>query len=230
MDRQSLSETIELLRPHGVGVSIASNRMIFSEGDTATDAYVIIEGVARLCTTTAQRGRMVSDFMFAGEPLGVIQQGSYMWTAESATDLDLLRIPTAKISELLNPGGGENGLVSYSWQLAADAWRFQKVMTGMSPDQRLAYFIVRLSQRTNTPIGEPIGLPMTHDDIACHLGLGPDDISDSFSRLTRQQTIKMNGSVCTILDASAVIGLAVRGMPKKAAPAERAGSASHNGV
>lgn len=220
IEGKSLSKALKRLRRHAVAISIASDETIFSEGDNAADAYIVIRGVARLCMTTLQCGRTISDFMLVNDPLGVIEQTSYAWTAEAATDLDLLRISKAQAGELLGDSGSEDGFASYAWQLAADAWRFQRALEEQSPIQRLACFLVRFSQRTNTPTGHPMNLPISHSDIACHLGLTADQVSQSFAALTRQRAIGTHDSgTCTILDSTALIGLVVQAMlPKSPRP------------
>src|ERR1700752_2659884 len=91
--------------------------------------------------------------------------------------------------DLLRPSVRSNGLVAHAWQTATDAWRFHRALPGQAPKQRLASFLIRLSQRTNTPLRQPIMLPIGMNDIACHLELHPADLSAAFTELSRQRVI-----------------------------------------
>jgi len=207
------------LRPHAETISIPSGETIFSEGDEAASVYIIKCGVVRLCMTTPQCGRMISDFMFADDPLGAVGQSSYTWTAEAAADVELFRLSSAEADDLLGKSGNKDVLCSCAWQLAADAWRFQRALIEQTPNQRLACFLVRVSQRTNTPVGHPMSLEISHPDIACHLGLSPEELSGSFNALAGQRAIDTSvAGTCTILDPTTVIELALRAVLPNGAP------------
>lgn len=217
--RESLSRALMPLHRRAEPVRIASGETIFSEGENAANIYIIKRGVVRLCMTTIECGRKITDFMLAGDPLGAMEQTSYMWTAEAATDVDLLRITRAEVDDFLGRSGTKDALGSYEWQLAADAWRFQRAMIEQPPDQRVACFLVRFSQRTCTPAGHPLSLQISHKDIACHLGLTPEELSRSLEALAEQRAIDASTrGACTILDASVVIELVLRTALPKTAP------------
>ena len=216
--RISLHDAFESLRPFAVPISIAANQPIFSAGEDAADFYVVSRGVVRLCMATPQDDRLISDFMLANEPLGVVEHSSCRWSAsaEAVTDADLLRISKAQAGYLLEDDTKAKGLASHAWRLAADAWRFRRTLIDKTPNQRLACFLIRFSQRTNTPIGRPMKLPISHRDIACHLGLMTEDVSAGFASFQRGGVIDLRDRVhCTILNATTVIGLAVQNMPMK---------------
>lgn len=218
IERISLSRAIKLLRQHAVAISAASGDTIFSEGDNAANIYIVERGVVRLCMKTLQSGRIISDFMLAHDPLGAIEKSSYAWTAEAATDVDLLQISKGDAGDLLGRSGNMNVLSSQAWQLAADAWRLQKAMEEQAPNRRLACFLIRFSQRTNTPIGRPMRLGISHRDIACHLGLSEEELEGSIVALTREHVIDTRDTTCTILDTTAVIELALQAVLPNGAP------------
>jgi CRP/FNR family transcriptional regulator, anaerobic regulatory protein len=220
--RELLSKALKLLRPRADTISIPSGETIFCEGDNAANVYIVNSGVARLCMTTLQCGRMISDFMLTDEPLGTIGQSSYAWTAEAATDIELLRLSRVEADDLLGETGDKNILVSYAWQLAADAWRFQMSMVEQTPDQRLACFLVKFSQRSGTPVGLPINLKIARRDIACHLGISAQELSASFKALAGRRVIDTSvAGSCTILNPTAIIGLALRAILPDGAPKSR---------
>jgi CRP/FNR family transcriptional regulator, anaerobic regulatory protein len=218
-DREALSRAIKLLCPRADAISVALDNAIFSEGDHAANFYFIKRGVVRLCMTTLQCGRNIADFMFANDPLGVIEQDSYTCTAEAATDVELLQISRAEVVHLLAGSRNMEALSSYAWQLAADAWRFQRTLEEQAPDRRLACFLIRVSQRTNTPIGRPMRLGISDRDLACHLGLTSEEVSGSLASLVRQRAIdNRNIGTYTILDATAIVELALQAALPNNAP------------
>ena len=217
--RESLSRALDLLQPHAEAVRIASGETIFSEGDNAANVYIIKCGVVRLSMTTLQTGRIISDFMLDNDPLGAVGQSSYTHTAEAATDVDLFRLSRAQADDLLAESGNKDILSSYAWQLAANAWAFQRAFVEQTPNQRVACFLVRFSQRTSTPVGSPMSLQISHRDIACHLRVSPEELSGSFEALAGQRAINISiAGICTILDATAVIELALRTVLPNGAP------------
>lgn len=215
IERLATSDAVLALRPHAVQLSFGPNERLFSEGADAKSAYIVETGVIRLCTTSPQRGRIIWDFMFQGDPVG-LQRGAYRWTGEAVTAGELLCISMPQAGHLFEESASAVGLVAYAWQLEAEAWRFRRDLPGQSTNQRIAAFLIRLSQRTNTPIGQPILLPIGIDDIACHLELDPGKLSAACSELSRQGVIEIrNGRSCTILDATTLVGLAVQALAKK---------------
>ena len=229
--RETLGIALELLRSRAENVSIPAGETIFFEEDDAANVYIIKCGVVRLCMTTLQCGKMISDFMFPNDPLGSVGQSSYMCTAEAASDVDLFRLSRAEADDLLGQAGNKDVLSSHAWQLAADAWRFQKVMGEQTPDQRLACFLVKVSQRTQTPVGRPMNLQISHADIACYLGLSADELSGSFDALAGQHAINASvAGTCTIMDPTAVIELALRAVLPNGAPKWQRASPDMNSI
>jgi CRP/FNR family transcriptional regulator, anaerobic regulatory protein len=205
-----MSEAVLALQPYSERVTVAPNTKIVTEGDDANHAYIIERGFVRLCTRTTKGSPFIADFMVPSDIFGVIEQDLYLWTAEAVTEVHLLRMSKTQAGNLLHPSAKSNGLVAHAWQTAADAWRFHRAVPGQSPKQRLASFLIRLSQRTNTPIGQPILVPMGLNDIACHTELHPADLTAAWSDLARQQVIEIRkAGSCTILNATAVLELAV---------------------
>lgn len=209
------SDAVLALRPHAVQLSFGPNERLFSEGADARNAYIVETGVIRLCTTSPQRGRVIWDFRFRGDAIG-LQRSAYPWTGEAVTAGELLCISMPDAKHLFEESASAVGLVAYAWQLESEAWRFHGALPGQSANQRLAAFLIRFSQRTNTPIGQPMMLPIGLNDIACHLDLPPEDLSAAFSELSRQGVIEIRSrGTCTILDATTMLGLAVQALAKK---------------
>jgi CRP-like cAMP-binding protein len=211
-----MADAIQALAPYTTQMTARPNEKIFSESEVATHAYIIERGVVRLATRTPQGSRFISDFVLAGEAFGIIEQNLYLWNAEAITEVQLLKFSRTEAADLLTASARSNGLLAHAWDVASDAWRFLRTIPGQTSSQRVAAFLIRMSQRTNTPIGKPIDLPISLDDIAAHIVLKPAEVSSALGELARQRVIEFQpGRSCTILNATTLLGMAVQsGLPK----------------
>lgn len=199
-----------------VRVSVAPGEKIVSEGESATTAYLVINGVARLCTDAGTGCRVVTDFLLPDDPIGAVERTHYFWSAEAITEVELLQFPK---NEAASRGSGfrfENALARRGWDLAADTWRFHQRIASQNPKQRLLSFLVRFSSRTNTPAGTPMQLPMSYEDIASHLVLPAEVVARTFDELQRYRFVKFSDpQTCTILESRHITGFTKGAAPQR---------------
>lgn len=190
-----------------VRVNVPRGEKIVSEGESATTAYLVINGVARLCTDAGTGCRVVTDFLLPDDPIGAVERTHYFWSAEAITEVELLQFPKNETATRGNGFRFENALARRGWELAADTWRFHQRIASQNPKQRLLSFLVRFSSRTNTPAGIPMQLPMSYADIASHLVLPPEVVAKTFDELQRYRFVKFSDpQTCTILESRHIAG------------------------
>jgi CRP-like cAMP-binding protein len=186
----ALSEDLRALDPYSTRVHFARNETIFCEGDSANHAFTINSGTVRLCTHTPVGRRQISDFMLPGDVFGLMERGEYGFSAEAVTDVMLVSYPRSKIDELwaTKPQVVNRVLAALAEHLLT-MQRHLVVLGCHNAKERVASFLLRLSERTQSCAGERIDLSMGRQDIASHLGLTIETVCRAISELKREGVI-----------------------------------------
>lgn len=204
------AESIRKLRRISVRTTFLPGETIFGEDTPAGDVYLIESGIVSLKMTGQDQRHLVFDYAHANEPVGFDGPDTHFWSAEALTRVDasccskaaLQTVPETALSAVLR---------DETWQIASDAWHFQRNLVGQTPVQKVASFLVRLSRRTQTPEGRPISFPVLDGNLADHLRLTSDDLDYAVEQLSLYAAIDVRPETCRILDAATVVGFAIRG-------------------
>ena len=170
-----------------------------------------MSGVARSFVELSDGRRQVTDFHFAGDLFGLQSGGqrgaSYTVTVEAITDVTVAIFSLTTPSGMpmpVTPGATRMFLDSVSDRLA-DARQRLLLLGRKTAAERLATFLLQVSQRIGSQDGAWIELPMTRGDIADYLGLTLETVSRMF-RLLREQRIILVPSLgeVRVLDRAAL--------------------------
>jgi len=164
-------------------VSHQRNKVIFLEGDPIDYIFFLIEGVVRLCRTFKNGKRSIVNFHVGSELFGFEGGQTHSLCAEAATDA---RVLVLKYSAVRDLAGRSNRVANFLLtNTARDLRRLREHAVLMSRDAqcRLATFFIDLAVRTGKV--QNLDLPMSHQDIADHLGLTIETVSRVITEFER---------------------------------------------
>ncbi len=168
-------------------ISYRRNTTIVCEGDPNDYIFLVVKGVVRSCKTFQDGGRRIVAFHFPGELFGWSGDLMHSLSEEAATDTLVLFI---KRSALLAAAIQDSRIVNYLLAATTNELRRAQehsLLISRSAECRVATFLIDLSMR----MGEAkyLNLPMSHNDIACHLGLKNETLSRTITALERSGSI-----------------------------------------
>jgi CRP/FNR family nitrogen fixation transcriptional regulator len=148
--------------------------------------FVVIDGIVRSCRTFKNGARSIAAFHLPGEIFGWTDL-KHQLSAEAATNAMVLYL---KRSAFLSAAAHDSRIASFL--LAAATWELRRtqehaLLISRGAKCRLATFLLDLSSRLE--ITKYLDLPMSHQDIADHLGLTIETVSRTITKLERSGLI-----------------------------------------
>ncbi len=179
-DPQAMRSILALRRG---SVGHQRNKVIFLESDPIEYIFFLVEGVVRLCRTFKDGKRSIVNFHVAGDFFGFDGGQTHSLCAEAATDA---RVLIFKYSAVLGLAGRNGRVANFLLaNTAKDLRRLREHAVLMARDAqcRLATFFIDLATRTGKT--QNLDLPMSHQDIADHLGLTIETVSRVITEFER---------------------------------------------
>jgi len=180
------------------------NNTIVCEGDPTDYVFLIVDGTVRSCRTFHDGTRSIVAFHLIGELFGWTDKLKHSLSVEAATDAMILFF---KRSVLLSIASHEGKIASFL--LKATTKELHQVqehslLLSRSAKCRVASFLVDLSMRTGNP--KCIELPMSHQDIADHLGLTIETVSRTITAMQRSGLIaRASSRTLIVLNRAALL-------------------------
>ena len=178
---------------------------VFNGGDEFSSVYAIRSGFFKSSVVDNEGREQVTGFFMGGELLGIegIGTGRYNATAVALEDSEICIMPFSMIEEM-----------SYQMRplqrhlhsvLAREIVRDHGVMMllgSMRAEERLAVFLLNLSQRLKTRGYSPneFNLRMTREEIGSYLGLKLETVSRAFSKFQEIGLIEVQQRHISIAD------------------------------
>jgi CRP/FNR family transcriptional regulator len=182
-------------------------------GDPFRTLYVVRVGTFKSFTVSDDGLAQVTGFQMAGDLVGLdaIDTGRHQSSAIALEDSEVFALPFSKCEQWTQ--GSAHGQRLLMRALAREIVRSQELMMmlgSMRADQRLALFLLDLSQRY-----ERLGysrtrflLRMTRQDIGSYLGLKLETISRLMSRFHQEGLVQVQGKSMALIDFDALWRLA----------------------
>jgi CRP/FNR family transcriptional regulator, nitrogen fixation regulation protein len=170
---KSLARTIFALRRGPIRYS--RDQTIVIEGEPSEYIFLVISGVVRSFRSFQNGTRSIVTFYLPTEFFGLTNHSTHLLTAEAAADANILFF---KRSALFSMAGNESRIAKFLLTATlTELRRTQEHSLLISRDAkcRVASFLIDLSKRTRTQTC--LDLPMSHQDIADHLGLTIETLS-----------------------------------------------------
>jgi CRP/FNR family transcriptional regulator, nitrogen fixation regulation protein len=164
------------------------NNVIVCEGDPTDYMFLVVSGTVRTCRTYETGTRSIIAFYLPGDLLGWTNAAKHSLSVEAATDAIILFL---KRSVLLSVASQERGFANTL--LAAttnELLRTQEhaMMINRSAQCRVAKFLTDLWMRLGKTTC--LDIPMSHQDIADHLGLTIETVSRVITNLERAGLVR----------------------------------------
>lgn len=186
----ALLNDLRTIEQFSVRVRFAKNETIFNEGDNVGHAYKIVSGIVRLCKHTHDGRRQIADFLLPESIFGIIDRGEYGFSAEAVTHVVLIAYPRIQIDRLTaTTAGVSDRIFAVLTEQYMAMQRHMVVLGCQSAKERLASFLLLLTDRSSTTPGDRLDLPMGRQDIASHLGLTIETVCRSITELKREGLI-----------------------------------------
>lgn len=167
-------------------VHFRRNNVIACEGEAADYIFLVVSGVVRSCKTFQNGTRSVVAFYLPGDLFGWSDQ-NYSLSMEAATDAMVLFL---KRKSLASVAARERTVANFLLDFATIELRRAQdhgLLMTRSAKCRVATFLTHLSKRLGK--AGSINLPMSHQDIADHLGLTIETLSRAITELERSRLI-----------------------------------------
>ena len=190
----------------------AKGVVLFQQGDPAKDFFVVLEGWVKIYRLTLEGDEAVVAVFKRGEIFAegaMFIGGRYPVSAETVAPSRVLQIDGQLLRQKIreNPDLAFTMLASTSGHLKSLVDQIEQIKL-LSTSQRIVEFLVRLCPRDE---GEAVvGLPYEKALIANRLGMKPESLSRSLSRL-RPLGVTVEREQVTIADVQRLVQFIERG-------------------
>ena len=194
-EHKSLARSIFALRRGPVRYS--RDQTIVVEGDASDYIFLVISGVVRSFRSFQNGTRSIVSFYLPTEFFGLTNHPTNLLTAEAVTDANILFF---KRSALFSMAKRESRIANFLLTTTlAEIRRTQEhtLLISRAAKSRVASFLIDLSKRIRTQ--NLLDLPMSHQDIADHLGLTIETISRMITQMERSGLITRGRSYCDLI-------------------------------
>ena len=187
-----LGNPLDLLDDRGTKFTAKRGRIIYSEGELADYCYKLVSGSVRTVKLLSDGRRQVCEFLMPGELLGFGSQGEYYFTAEAVTDAELVRYSRRSVEALIEE---DSAVAQQIRRLASHdlqgAYERMVLMCHKSAQQRVAWFLLNMAERSGTADDDFVLLSMTRTDVADYLGMALETVSRAIGQLKRKGIIAL---------------------------------------
>lgn len=174
-------------------VHLASEQIVFQEGDPTDYLFNVVLGTVRLYKLLPDGRRQITGFLYPGDFLGLASSEGYSYSAEAVSEVCLCRFPRFKLEALIElyPGMGKRILALANDELAVA--QDQMLLLGRKTAiEKVASFLLSLSERA-AKRGQGatcVSLPMARSEIADYLGLTTETVSRTLTRFKEDGIIQ----------------------------------------
>jgi CRP/FNR family transcriptional regulator, anaerobic regulatory protein len=178
-------------------LSFDSGRTVFWEGDPAEHFFRVGEGSLRIYRLLQDGRRAITGFAFAGDYLGLSFKDRYLFSAEAITPVKLVKVTRKRLDEFQAMALLGSQLVFDHVRDELCAAQDQILLLQQTADVRMARFLCQVARRFDGDlrVGRVFDLTMSRCDIADHLGLAPETVCRSFTRLRKSGCIAKQGNI-----------------------------------
>lgn len=192
---------------------ILKGRVLYRAGDRLRSLYVVRFGACKTVLQAKNGQDQVVAFPIVGDLVGAdgIASGFHTCDTTALEDTEVIRLPLERIEQLerRDPGFAHafHKLLS---QQNERAQTLLLVLGSMRAEQRLAFFLLELSQRYQARgySSREYVLRMSRQEIGSYLGLKLETVSRAFSRFQRDGVLQLAGRTTVLQDPASLARLA----------------------
>lgn len=186
---------------------------LFRQGDPFTSVYAVRSGSLKQVTSEGNGNDQLTNFYLPSELVGLdgIDENFYPGSVIALETTTVCEIPFDRLDTLSEELPELRGQLyrSMSKELKDDR-RMMRLLSRKTADQRLASFLITLSDRFRRRGYSPYSfrLSMSRADMGNYLGLAVETVSRILSRFQQQAVVAVSGREINILDMQRLIILA----------------------
>lgn len=190
-------------------IRLRKGEVLYRAGGAFSALYAIRAGSCKTVMLLKDGREQVAGFYMAGEIIGLdgIDSDIYECQATALEDTEVRRLPFHEIENLAHYSVAfQHNLHRLLTNRYARARALMVVLGTMSGDQRLAGFLLDLSQRYRVRgySSCEFVLRLTREEIGSYLGLKLETVSRLFSRFQRAGLLQVQGRTVKLLDLAAL--------------------------
>ncbi|MFN0263965.1 Crp/Fnr family transcriptional regulator [Tepidamorphus sp. 3E244] len=210
LDENALGELLMHARSH----RISKDANIFSQGQSAQEFFLLLDGHLRVVKLTPQGEQFVPRYISAGELFGIavaLGLDEYPATAVAARDCVVLSWPNSLWSNLIqrHPTFATNTYAMVGQRLSETQQQLAALATECV-EQRVAHAILKLANQTGrkTEDGIVIDFPVTREDISDMTGTTLHTVSRLLSAWETAGWVKSGRKQITLTDGHRLVMIA----------------------
>ncbi|MGI9520314.1 MAG: Crp/Fnr family transcriptional regulator [Hyphomicrobiaceae bacterium] len=190
--RRCALESCPLLEQIGKLRTFAKSSVIFWDGDTLDNVFLVVSGVVRGTKILSDGRRQITRFAFPGEIIEYSRNGQMPYSAEAITDVRVVTISRHHLDFAMNATPCLRRLMMGAILEELQDARAQVLALGrLSATERVARFLLTLQRHLGQDDEGATNLPMSRQDIADYLGLTIETVSRVVGRLKRDGKIRL---------------------------------------
>ncbi len=190
--------------------SIEADRNVALEGARREAVIGVVSGLVRCFRVTPDGRRHIVRFVRAGELICLGAHGTYRNSAETVTASSIVIFPARTLEACAERDASVRQAIlqAMTAEIAArDRTQFR--LGRLWADERVADFLVELSEQSNKQAARSIAINMSRADIADHLGITLETVSRALHRFQKLGLVDLTGARSfTILRSLALRGFA----------------------
>ena len=190
LEEQELAEMSAIV----TSLELGPGDPLFDEGQPADYVFNVTAGAVKIYKLLADGRRQMTGFLFPGDFLGLANEENYAYSAEAVTHTALCRFPRRKLERLLERYPKmEHRLLGMASHELAVAQEQMLLLGRKTAREKIASFLLMLSRRAvqRGQNGDPVGVPMSRNDIGDYLGLTTETVSRTFTQLKQGGSINL---------------------------------------
>jgi len=198
-------DVFEPLARQAVAITVDRNKEVFGEGAPARHCYRVVSGCVRTVKLMEDGRREIGEFLFPGDLLAWESLDRYDFSAEAVTPAELQRYSSSVLEDLADR---DRDFARRLRELTAGRLRAARermvLLARKTASERIACFLLDMSDRVAADGRGLIDLPMSRTDVADHLGLTIETVCRGLTQLRRDGTIAIDRTRIAIRDRGAL--------------------------
>ena len=183
--RDLTPETFGKIIAPATAVELKAHDILFEQGDPATAFFVMIEGWTKHYRINYSGEETVTHVLTKGDSFAeavALTGARFPATAEAVTDARIVRVPAGNIANwIMKDPDIALAMIASSSQRVRELTLHIEQLKAKSGVQRVAEFLMSLTNAESGPC--LIALPYDKTLVAARLGLRPESLSRTFSKL-----------------------------------------------
>ena len=193
-------EELEALNPLVGTIRRAKGSLLYEEGDSALDCYILCKGEVELFKILERGGNQVLYVCRHGDVLGIQEliskASSYLATARISQDAELTVLPRAEFLHLMN--SSIHFCLEVMQRLAVQSLTLQQKLVAFVEKpacQRLAQALLNLAEHHGSHRDDAIDItiPVTNQNLADIVGITPETVSSLLGVLKNKGILRRRG-------------------------------------